>query len=92
MRHIIFHIDVNSAYLSWTAIEYLKRGEEDLRGIPCIIGGDKKSRHGVVLAKSIPAKHTGSAPENRSYRRSENVRCFGWNRRTTRCTPGTAKD
>ena len=40
MRHIIFHIDVNSAYLSWTAIEYLKRGEEDLRGIPCIIGGE----------------------------------------------------
>lgn len=64
MRHIIFHIDVNSAYLSWTAIEYLKRGEkEDLREIPCIIGGDQKSRHGVVLAKSIPAKaygiHTG---------------------------------
>ena len=59
MRHIIFHIDVNSAYLSWTAIEYLKRGEEDLRGIPCIIGGDKKSRHGVVLAKSIPAKAYG---------------------------------
>nr|WP_294463764.1 DNA polymerase IV [uncultured Sellimonas sp.] len=60
MRHIIFHIDVNSAYLSWTAIEYLKRGEEeDIREIPCIIGGDKKSRHGVVLAKSIPAKAYG---------------------------------
>lgn len=60
MRRIIFHIDVNSAYLSWTAIEYLKRGdEEDIRDIPCIIGGDRKSRHGVVLAKSIPAKAYG---------------------------------
>lgn len=60
MRRIIFHIDVNSAYLSWTAIEYLKQGaEEDIRDIPCIIGGDRKSRHGVVLAKSIPAKAYG---------------------------------
>lgn len=56
----IFHIDVNSAYLSWTAIEYLKKGaDEDLRDIPCIIGGDRESRHGVVLAKSIPAKRFG---------------------------------
>lgn len=60
MRRIIFHIDVNSAYLSWTAIEYLKQGvTEDIRNLPCIIGGDRKSRHGVVLAKSIPAKRYG---------------------------------
>ena len=57
---IIFHIDVNSAFLSWTAVEQLKNGAEvDLRSIPSIIGGDKKSRHGVVLAKSIPAKKYG---------------------------------
>lgn len=57
MRPIIFHIDVNSAYLSWSALEKLKNGSEvDLRTIPAIIGGDEKSRHGVVLAKSIPAK------------------------------------
>lgn len=66
---IIFHIDVNSAYLSWTAVEQLKNGAEvDLREIPSIIGGDKKSRHGVVLAKSIPAKkygiHTGEPVVN----------------------------
>ena len=49
---IIFHIDVNSAYLSWSAVEQLKNGAEtDLREIPAIIGGDQKSRHGVVLAK-----------------------------------------
>lgn len=57
---IIFHIDVNSAYLSWTAVEQLKSGAEvDIRTIPAIIGGDKETRHGVVLAKSISAKKYG---------------------------------
>ena len=56
----IFHIDVNSAYLSWTSVENLKTGSgPDLRGITAIIGGDQKTRHGVVLAKSIPAKKFG---------------------------------
>lgn len=56
MSNIIFHIDVNSAYLSWSAVEKLKNGSDtDLRTIPSIIGGNEKSRS-VVLAKSIPAK------------------------------------
>ena len=60
MPPIIFHIDVNSAYLSWSALEKLKNGSSvDLRTIPSIIGGDEKSRHGIVLAKSIPAKKYG---------------------------------
>ena len=60
MSRIIFHIDVNSAYLSWTAVEQLKHGAQvDIRTIPAIIGGDQKSRHGIVLAKSIPAKKYG---------------------------------
>lgn len=60
MSECIFHIDVNSAYLSWTAIQKLKQGSSlDLRTVPSIIGGDEKSRHGVVLAKSIPAKKYG---------------------------------
>ena len=60
MPRIIFHIDVNSAYLSWSAVEQLKNGAEtDLRKIPAIIGGDRASRHGVVLAKSISAKKYG---------------------------------
>lgn len=60
MRRIIFHIDVNSAFLSWTAVEQLKNGAEvDLRTIPAIIGGNQESRHGVVLAKSVPAKKYG---------------------------------
>ena len=60
MKQTIFHIDVNSAFLSWSALEKLKNGEErDLRTIPSIIGGDTAKRHGVVLAKSIPAKAYG---------------------------------
>lgn len=60
MENIIFHIDVNSAYLSWTAVKMLKEGSSvDIRMIPCIIGGDKEKRHGIVLAKSIPAKKYG---------------------------------
>ena len=51
---VIFHIDVNSAYLSWTAVEELKNGKKrDLRQIPAIIGGDQKTRHGVVLSSSM---------------------------------------
>lgn len=60
MKPIIFHIDVNSAYLSWSALEKLNSGSDiDLRTIPSIIGGDEKSRHGIVLAKSISAKKYG---------------------------------
>lgn len=57
---IFFHIDVNSAYLSWSALDKLQNGSDiDLRTIPAIIGGDIAKRHGVVLAKSIPAKSYG---------------------------------
>lgn len=60
MEPIIFHIDVNSAFLSWTALERLEQGDTiDLREIPSIIGGDQSKRHGVVLAKSTPAKKYG---------------------------------
>lgn len=57
-NRIIFHIDVNSAYLSWSAVSAMAndKSNTDLRTIPSVIGGDRKSRHGIVLAKSIPAK------------------------------------
>ena len=59
---VIFHIDVNSAFLSWTALSKLEQGDSvDLRTIPAIVGGDTSTRHGVVLAKSIPAKAYGIA-------------------------------
>lgn len=77
MDTIIFHIDVNSAFLSWTAIEELKKGSDtDLRLIPSIIGGSRESRHGVVLAKSVPAKkfgiHTGE-PVAHALRKCESL-------------------
>ena len=58
---VVFHIDVNSAFLSWSAIERLKNGTDstDLRTIPSAVGGDEETRHGVVLAKSTPAKKYG---------------------------------
>ena len=60
MEQIIFHIDVNSAFLSWSALQQLSEGSQvDLRLIPSIVGGDIERRHGVVLAKSIPAKAFG---------------------------------
>lgn len=55
---IIFHIDVNSAFLSWSAVKRLKEDPSsvDLRTIPSAVGGDVDSRHGIITAKSIPAK------------------------------------
>ena len=77
MQQIIFHIDVNSAFLSWTAVEQLKNGaEEDLRTIPSIIGGNQESRHGVVLAKSISAKKYGivtGEPVANAFRKCPNL-------------------
>lgn len=55
-ERIVFHVDVNSAFLSWESVERLKHGESDLREIPAAIGGDIETRHGVILAKSVPAK------------------------------------
>ena len=59
MAKLVFHVDVNSAYLSWEAARRVKNGQPDLRLIPSIIGGDREKRTGVVLAKSIPAKKFG---------------------------------
>ena len=56
---LIFHVDVNSAFLSWESAKRVRNGEEDLRLIPSAIGGDRESRRGVILAKSIPAKKMG---------------------------------
>ena len=56
MERLIFHVDVNSAYLSWEAARRVAAGEEDLRLISSAISGDPENRTGVILAKSIPAK------------------------------------
>ena len=55
-----FHVDVNSAFLSWSALKLLREGQPlDLRTVPAAVGGDEEKRHGVVLAKSQPAKKYG---------------------------------
>lgn len=59
MERLIFHIDVNSAFLSWEAARRVARGEADIRLIPSAIGGDREKRSGVILAKSIPARDMG---------------------------------
>ena len=58
MGRVIFHVDVNSAFLSWEAVYRLHHlgGTLDLRTIPSAVGGDQEKRHGIILAKSIPAK------------------------------------
>ena len=54
---LVFHVDANSAYLSWTAAALLERGyRKDIRKIPSAIAGDPENRHGIILTKSIPAK------------------------------------
>ena len=60
-KRLIFHIDVNSAFLSWESVHRLERDPAalDLRTIPSAVGGDQASRHGIVLAKSTPAKKYG---------------------------------
>lgn len=64
-ERVIFHVDANSAFLSWTAAYRVHvLGEQlDLRDVPSVIAGDKASRHSIILAKSTPAKkygiHTG---------------------------------
>lgn len=57
----VFHVDVNSAFLSWSAAYKVSvlGEEEDLRLVPSIVGGDQEKRHGIVLAKSMPAKKYG---------------------------------
>ena len=60
MERLIFHIDVNNAFLSWTAVDLLSKGYPiDIRTIPAVIGGDEESRRGIVTAKSPVAKEMG---------------------------------
>ena len=60
MERQILHVDVNNAFLSWTAVEMLKQGSKiDIREIPSVIGGDETKRAGIVLAKSPKAKIFG---------------------------------
>ena len=59
MKRVIFHIDVNSAFLSWSAIKLMAEGKPDIRLIPSAVSGDPNDRRSIITAKSIPAKAYG---------------------------------
>lgn len=67
MERLIFHVDVNSAFLSWEAARRVKEGLPDLREIPSCIGGDPKSRRGIVVGK------IHSCEKIRSYHRGTRI-------------------
>lgn len=88
---LIFHIDVNSAFLSWTACGLLEEGgadtlPTDIREIASVIGGSEKSRHGIVLAKSTLAKQYGIVTGEHSFRPGANARVCLWCRQITSYT------
>ena len=59
MSRIIFHIDVNSAFLSWNAVKMVSGGEPDIRLVPSVVSGDPADRRSIVTAASMPAKKLG---------------------------------
>ena len=59
MSRIIFHIDVNSAFLSWTAVKMVREGKPDIRLVPSVVSGDPSDRRSIITAASIPAKKLG---------------------------------
>lgn len=58
-RRVIFHIDVNSAFLSWTAVQLMQDGHQDIRLVPSVVSGDPNDRRSIITAASIPAKRLG---------------------------------
>ena len=59
MPRIIFHIDVNSAFLSWSAVKLVMAGKPDIRLVPSVVSGDPNDRRSIITAASIPAKKLG---------------------------------
>ena len=59
MSRIIFHIDVNSAFLSWSAVKMIRGGMSDIRLVPSVVSGDPSDRRSIITAASMPAKKLG---------------------------------
>lgn len=59
MQRVVFHIDVNSAFVSWSAVKILSEGGPDIRLVPSVVSGDPSDRRSIVAAKSIPCKKFG---------------------------------
>ena len=75
MERLIFHIDVNSAFLSWEAVRRLQAGDkQDLRLLPSAIGGAREKRTGVLLPNPFPQRRTACRPASPSRRLCANAR------------------
>ena len=86
-ERVIFHVDANSAFLSWSAAYRVKvLGEEkDLRDVPSVVAGDKASRHSVILLNPRPQRNTESKPVNLFFRHWKNVRNWRSSSRIMSC-------
>lgn len=80
MKKVIFHVDVNSAFLSWEACYRIHHlgGKQDLRQLVSAVGGDQEKRHGIILAKSIPAKKYHIQTGETVVSARKNVRTWFW--------------
>ena len=83
MEQKILHVDVNNAFLSWSAIDILNNGGNiDIRTIPSAIAGDEERRSGIILAKSIKAKACGVVTGETIYqakKKCPNIKLFHGN-------------
>lgn len=76
MKRVIFHIDVNSAFLSWSAVKLLTEGGPDIRLVPSVVSGDPSDRRSIITAASIPAKKLGiktAIPVSMALRKCQNL-------------------
>lgn len=76
MKSVIFHIDVNSAFLSWSAVKLLTEGGPDIRLVPSAVSGDPSDRRSIITAASIPAKKLGiktAIPASMALRKCPNL-------------------
>lgn len=86
---IFFHVDVNAAFLSWTRRTAARcwANRQDLRDIPAAIAGEKANRHGIILAKSLPAKRMGVKTGEPIFAAVKNAPSWSRCRRTTPSIP-----
>ena len=59
VSRVVFHIDVNSAFLSWRSVQLMQEGKPDIRLVPSVVSGDPSDRRSIISAASIPAKKLG---------------------------------
>ena len=75
-KRFVFHVDVNSAYLSWSAAyrTCILGEKKDLRAVPSVVGGDRKSGMELFWRKASRQKDLGYRRESRWFLPAGNVR------------------